>query len=263
MNSTETRRPLSKRKPNDTCGIPDCNGPFAARDMCRKHYQRWLISTPKNQRPPARPGASRLSIEDRFWRRVQKAGPDDCWPWMGSRGGHGHGVFWFSAERKRESSHAVALELSSGVRRPPGMHCCHHCDNPPCCNPAHLYYGTPEQNQADMVNRARNPRGIEKYNAVLSDAQVVEIRTRYFAGETAAALAVEFGIQPGHLSNITRGRMWKYVGGPVGLKRRPKLSEVQRAEIRARRAAGASLKELAAAYGISPSHAGNVARRFR
>lgn len=174
---------------------------------------------------------------------------------------YGHGMFWFSAERRRESAHAIALELVTGVRRPDGMYCCHRCDNPPCCNPAHLYYGTPGQNGADMVGRGRNPRGVEKCNAVLSDVQVAEIRTRYFAGETAAALAAEFGIRPGHLSNITRGRMWRYAGGPVGLKRMSKLSRNQRAEIRARRAAGASLKELAAAYGISPSYAGNVARR--
>lgn len=261
MDSTQSRPPLRKWKPNDTCDLPGCDAAFVARGMCRKHYQQWRLSTPKDQRSPGRPGASRLSIEERFWQRVQKAGPDECWPWLGAQGGYGHGMFWFSAERKRESAHAIALELATGIRRPDGLYCCHRCDNPPCCNPAHLYYGTPRKNGADMVDRARNPRGVQKHNALLSEAQVVEIRTRYFAGETAAALAAEFGIRTGHLSNITRGRMWKYAGGPVGIKRVPKLSQAQRAEMRARRAAGASPKELAAVYGISPSYASNLTRR--
>lgn len=32
---------------------------------------------------------------------------------------------------------------------------CHTCDNPPCCNPAHLYVGTRKQNVADAVERRR------------------------------------------------------------------------------------------------------------
>lgn len=263
MDSTQPRRPQRKRKPNDTCDLPDCDAPFVARGMCRKHYDQWRMETPKEHRPPGRPGCSRLSVSDRFWNKVQRGGPDDCWPWLGAKTTWGHGMFWVSAVRKRQSAHAIALELSSGIVRPEGMHCCHRCDNPECCNPAHLYYGTPAQNSSDMVTRSRNARGSHKVNALLSEAQVIEIRARYFAGETAASLASEFGIQPGHLSNITRGRMWRSTAGPVGLKRRPPLTEEQRREIRQRRAAGSSLRDIAALFGISTSHASNVSRGVR
>lgn len=204
-----------------------------------------------------------MTISDRFWRKVQKGESNDCWPWLGAKTTWGYGLFWVSADRKRQSAHAIALELETGVVRPPGMHCCHRCDNPACCNPSHLYYGTPSENSADMVTRRRNPRGVRKVNALLAEAQVAEIRERFFAGETQASLAEEFGISSGHLSNITRGRMWKHAPGPVGLKRPTPLSNAQREEIRNKRATGTSPQQLAAEYGISASHASNVARGVR
>ena len=114
-----------------------------------------------------------------------------------------------------------------------------------------------------MVKRHRNRRGVEKVNALLSEAQVVEMRTRYFAGETAGSLAREFGIRQGHLSNIVRGRMWKYAPGPVGLKAAPKVTAQQKAEIKAKRAAGAKLAAVAAEYGISQSYVGAIERGCR
>lgn len=262
MDSTQPRQSLRKRKPNDTCDLPDCNAPFLARGMCQRHYQQWCKANPAAMRASAA-GRSRFTLAERFWRRVQRGGESECWSWIGATTTYGHGVFWISPERGRESAHAVALELATGRRRPDGQHCCHRCDNPACCNPAHLYYGTPRQNSADMVARHRNRRGVEKVNALLSERQILEIRTRYFSGETGASLADEFGIAPGHLSNIVRGRMWKYAPGPVGLKGAKKLTEQQKTEIRAKRAAGAKLTALAAEYGISASHAGNVARSVR
>lgn len=260
MDSTQPRRPLRKRKPNDTCDLPDCDAPFAARGMCRKHYQAWCKATPKDRRPPGQPGLSRLSLSDRFWSKVQKGDPDACWLWQGACGGTGHGMFWVSPDRKRQSAHAIALELHTGVQRPAGTFCCHRCDNPSCCNPKHLYFGTPAQNSRDMVARGRNDHGSSKVNALLSESQVTEIRVRYFGGETAVSLACEFGIAPGHLSNITRGRMWRLAPGPVGLKSPRRLTPGQRQEMRQLRTSGASLREIAAKFGISASHAGNVTR---
>ncbi|HEY9877558.1 MAG TPA: HNH endonuclease signature motif containing protein [Leptolyngbyaceae cyanobacterium] len=91
-----------------------------------------------------------------FWRRVDKSlGPDECWPWKGALdNGTGYGVI---ARKKGETgvAHRRALELTLGKKLPPDIFACHHCDNPPCCNPSHLFPGTRSDNSRDMVMKGR------------------------------------------------------------------------------------------------------------
>jgi hypothetical protein len=91
--------------------------------------------------------------ERRFWGRVDKsAGPDACWPWTGSRRGGGYGRV--TVNGRSTSASRVAYELTHGTI-PDGKHVCHTCDNPPCCNPAHLWVGTPADNTRDMLSKGR------------------------------------------------------------------------------------------------------------
>lgn len=95
--------------------------------------------------------------EERFWAYVDKsAGPDACWPWTGSKARYGYGTFNIrDRDRVGIRAHRFALELALGRRVGDGMYACHTCDNPPCCNPAHLFEGTPSQNNYDMVSKRR------------------------------------------------------------------------------------------------------------
>jgi hypothetical protein len=54
-------------------------------------------------------------------------------------------------------AHRVAYELFVGPV-PDGMFVCHRCDNPPCCNPAHLFIGTAKDNAVDSSNKERRSR---------------------------------------------------------------------------------------------------------
>ncbi len=100
-----------------------------------------------------------LSDEDRFWRYVKRNGPDECWPWIGpiAKYRRGYGQFKRDGRRgKSENAHRLAWEYVNG-EPPSHLFVCHRCDNPPCCNPAHLFLGTPKENHDDMVMKGRHP----------------------------------------------------------------------------------------------------------
>jgi hypothetical protein len=87
----------------------------------------------------------------RFWRNVQKTA--DCWVWTGARSGAGYGQI--NINDVLVFTHRFSWELHHGPI-PDGLLVCHHCDNPPCCNPAHLFLGTPSDNMVDKIRKGRH-----------------------------------------------------------------------------------------------------------
>lgn len=91
---------------------------------------------------------------ERFWSRVDKSkDPDACWVWTGALNGNGYGQFYVA--RKQQIAHRWLLGQLRGEGLVwPEERGCHRCDNPPCCNPAHLYIGDAKANQADAMERS-------------------------------------------------------------------------------------------------------------
>lgn len=153
-----------------------------------------------------------------FWNSVDKSGgPDACWPWKKSRDPVGYGNAYFSGWW---IAHRLAFFLTNGFK-PEAV--CHKCDNPPCCNPTHLFAGTKTINSADRdrKGRQRAPRGERAATAKLSDGQVLELRQLYAEGNTSQAeLAKRFSLDQTTVSDITRGKTWRHL--PVMPKTKPR-----------------------------------------
>lgn len=171
------------------------------------------------------------SAEARFWAKVDASGGmDACWPWQGYRQPKGYGQFDHS------SAHRFALQLALGRPIAPGMFACHTCDNPPCCNPSHLFEGTHQDNVDDRQakgrgatgdhvapeRRARGDRhgarltpgwaqGTANGRARLTEDDVRAIRERLAARVPWIQIAAEFGISKPAVSHIAAGRTWQHV----------------------------------------------------
>lgn len=97
----------------------------------------------------------------RFWQKVDRRGADECWIWRGRvRKNYGEFVVQFNNQQRYIRAHRVAL---GGLDLPSSdVYACHHCDNPLCCNPKHLYWGSVETNNADRVLRGRSGNSAQK-----------------------------------------------------------------------------------------------------
>ncbi len=199
------------------CNQPECNRPHGAKGMCYMHYQRWRRGV-LNQ-PLVQPRG--VSLKERLYRHIDVKGSDDCWPFSGylNKKGYGRIRIKIDGKWKYRPSHAVALELELG--HPITGWGCHRCDNPPCCNPAHIYDGNAATNADDCVTRKRHTyqqpnfpkaRGERHPLAKLTESAVIDIRRRYAAGGISQqALADEYGVNQTKISEVVRRRTWRHI----------------------------------------------------
>ena len=133
-----------------------------------------------------------------------------CWEWTGARdterGGYGH----LRVEGRTVRAHRWAWFLAHD-KHPEGF-VLHSCDNPPCCNPAHLFVGTAADNSRDMVSkgRCRPYRGEANTNALLTEQAVRAIRANE-RSESQRAMAHRFGVSRGTIVSVLQRRNWKHV----------------------------------------------------
>lgn len=155
--------------------------------------------------------ASRSEYIQRFWSYVNKQGPDECWPYTRWKGRQGYGQYY--ANGKRIQSNRFAYETKHGEGSADGFLICHTCDNPPCCNPRHLFKGTHLTNMQDKERKGRSRyiKGDECSWTKLTDDDVRNIKQQINAGVVQADIARQFAVTPALITYIKIGKTRKHV----------------------------------------------------
>lgn len=168
------------------------------------------------------------SPERKLWDRVKvvESDPDACWEWQGSLLRRGYGSVG-RIDGQSWQAHRLAWVLANGSI-PPGLCVCHHCDNPRCVRPSHLFLGTRKENNDDKERKGRashpqgeqhgwqrkpesRPMGEVNGMAKLTEDQVREIRSRAASGATFKGLAREYGVSDTQISWIVKRKSWQHI----------------------------------------------------
>jgi hypothetical protein len=179
----------------------------------------------KEEEKMARRQSHRRPLADRLWEKVNKNGPvqphcselGPCWEWTASTSNGGYGQIRVARGDQGwtyRPAHVVAWELINGAM-PEDKKGLHHCDNPPCVRPSHIFPGTQLTNIEDMDAKGRRVSlcrpGESNPNARLTEIEATEILRRLQRGETTTALALAFHVSQSTVSHIKTGKKWPHL----------------------------------------------------
>jgi HNH endonuclease len=148
---------------------------------------------------------------ERFARFVDVRGLNECWPWTGCKSVWGYGRFAVGNTQKYAPRMMWFFENG---KIPDAMSVLHHCDNPACVNPNHLYLGTQRQNMLDAYARKRKKpvcfQGADNPSAKLSDLEVEAARKMNDEGWSHGEIAKQFGLNRQTISNVCNYRSFTH-----------------------------------------------------
>lgn len=184
------------------CGQPT---PIAtATATARRHVKGF----PKPYIPGHKNGPDRTPLEDRFWAKVNKT--DGCWLWTGFLGQNGYGrISRGGRYGKDDGAHRISWELHFGPI-PDDMWVCHHCDNPACVRPDHLFLGRARDNVADKIRKGRSSMGHRNAGAKLTQEDVESIRHLAAAGVPQVTIAAKFGVSRSTVSAVVLRQRYQW-----------------------------------------------------
>lgn len=230
------------------CAIDCCDHVSVARGFCHKHYKRWQVHgdpiktlLPRDRickidgclKPHSSIGY--CAMHERRWRRYgrdhnvlnrfdsmqsaydsQVIKGDGCWGWTGSTNGPGYGVVISCG--KMEFIHRYSYIIHYGDLSD-GDQVCHHCDNPICSNPDHLFKGTQKDNVRDCIRKGRfkkvpneeKARGERVSSSKLKIHEVIDIKRKIQLGMKNPELAKIYNVTDKNISCIRLEKTWKHV----------------------------------------------------
>lgn len=155
------------------------------------------------------------SIEQRFWKHVDIKDLFECWLWKGATDSAGYGSF------RNKTGTTIASRISYflvyGII-PKGKNVLHHCDNPLCVNPSHLFLGTQKDNIRDCVTKKRIAIGEHHGRSKLTESDILKIYSLLQSEISQIAIAKKFNVSGATIHNIKVGKNWKHLYSAANLK---------------------------------------------
>lgn len=150
---------------------------------------------------------------DSVWKKVDRRGDDECWPWIGkTKSDNGYGRLDVNGMEGVYAHRVAYLSANPGSIELRFIDECvlHHCDNPKCCNPKHLFLGTHQDNMDDKARKGRvgSHKGVAAHRAKLTSEEVFFIRLQKKAGATINALALLYSVSRATISGLLYGRYY-------------------------------------------------------
>lgn len=157
----------------------------------------------------------------------------DCWEWQGAKLNNGYGDLVLGSKKNkfpyfyRNRPHRFSYAHFNESEIPDGMFVCHKCDNPKCCNPLHLFLGTPKENMHDKIKKGRqptreefsklakrySPKGSKQPKAKLHESDIPSIFEMFKNKVPKRRIAQRFNVTPGAIGAVLAKKTWKHVSG--------------------------------------------------
>lgn len=153
-----------------------------------------------------------MHVADRFMRKIEMVPEAGCWLWIASTYPDGRYGKFCMGRGEYDGAHRASWRIFKGAI-PPGAFVLHRCDVSLCCNPAHLFIGSAQENMDDKTSKGRHkcPKGEEQWKAKLTEDSVREIRRMHAEGVTQRAIAKLFGVTFNAVWDVVHRKNWKSV----------------------------------------------------
>jgi hypothetical protein len=195
---------LSSKK----CSVALCENKYHSKGLCNLHKKRLRANGSLRHKETG--VLNKPETIDRFLNKID-FNPSGCWEWKAFIHPDGYGDFRAN-EISSKRAHVFSYCYFKGELKK-GYFVCHTCDNPKCVNPAHLWLGTPKENQHDKIKKGRgnNPSGARHWQAKLSRYQVAKIKMAHLSGIQKAEIAKYFSVSRTTVHDIVLGKSYKSV----------------------------------------------------
>jgi hypothetical protein len=187
------------------CSIADCKNVVLVKGVCNTHYIRI-----KKNKPVETKSCYELTPKERLLKFVKINEETNCWDWIGAKNRKGYGSLHFGG--KTRIAHRMSYELYVG-EIPSGLLVCHHCDQPECINPEHLFLGTDLDNSNDkfLKGRQRFLVGEDNVTSKLTTFEIVEIKNMLKEGIGLTVIAKKYNTSRSNIDSIKKHKSWRHI----------------------------------------------------